>query len=112
MVTEIIWRVEDLECLSQVDSFEKIVHKIIWRVDAVNGHFNCYVGGVVEVTHNNNSDTYIQYDDLTEEIVVNWVKETLGIDKTKESEDTVTSLIDEDMETAQHPIELKISLPW
>ena len=81
------------------DDFVVTVH---WRINAVDGDYTASTYGTVGYTQE--SDSFIPYADLTEEIVIGWVKDSLDTD---EIEANLASQI----EAQKAPATLS-GLPW
>ena len=48
------------------------VVNVLWTVTGVDGAYTCSIGGNTTFS-SNQSDTFIPYDQLTEEIVIGWI---------------------------------------
>ena len=58
-----------------------------------------------------NSESYISYNDVTETQVITWVKNKLGSSKVSELETSVTTILQEDIDSGK-PQKHISSLPW
>jgi hypothetical protein len=67
------WKINKLECLPNE---QKIVSKVYWSLSAKKGSYNCDCFGEVQLDYEEDSEL-IQYSELTEKIVLNWVKSKL-----------------------------------
>jgi hypothetical protein len=67
------WKINKLECFP---NDQKIVSKIYWSLSAKRGDYNCNCFGEVQLDYEEDSEL-IEYSQLTEEIVLNWVKSKL-----------------------------------
>jgi hypothetical protein len=101
------WIIHQLE-RQATDGFVFNVH---WRlamsetVEDRNYYADTY--GVIAFTQNPESLDYIPYEELTEEIVVGWVKESLGEEKLEEMEEMLSNRIENQI----NPPTLS-GLPW
>jgi hypothetical protein len=88
------WTIHQLERKSD-DGFVVNVH---WRyaMTDTNEEKNYYADtyGVASFTENPESESYIPYEDLTEEIVISWVKDYLGEEQLKEIELNLSTQIE------------------
>ena len=64
------WKINKLECLPNE---QKIVSKVYWSLGAKRGDYNCDCFGEIQLDYEETSEL-IEYLELTEEIVLNWVK--------------------------------------
>jgi len=70
------------------------------------------------ITHNltvynfSSSETFTEYEDLTEVQVVAWVKSALGETKVTEIETSVTTILEEDLEMENKMFTHTSNLPW
>jgi hypothetical protein len=67
------WQINKLECLP---TEQQIVSKVYWSLTAKRGEYQCNCFGEIELDYENNS-VFIEYSELTEGTVLNWVKENL-----------------------------------
>ena len=76
----------------------------------MNGKDDDYVGSVygsVGITYDHNDPNFIPFEQLTEEVVIGWVKEALGEETVAANEVAVQKQIDE----AKNPTVVS-GLPW
>ena len=93
------WNVSQLD-RNTSDGFVNTVH---WRVNAVDGEHNASSYGTIGYTKEENA-TLVPYEDLTEEIVLAWVQESL------EKETVETSLLGQ-IELLKNPVTAS-GKPW
>lgn len=67
--------------------------------------------GVVTLTGNPTDPAFIAYEDLTEEIVINWVKEELGTEAVDEIEAQFLAKLEAKIEKKNNPTFL-VGTPW
>ena len=100
-MAETIWGIADLE-REVADGY---VHRVSYRVDRTDeGFFSVFSGDVFLPRPEEN---FIEYDDLTEEIVVGWVQDFL----TPEGVEAVNRSVEADLEYQKHPTKAN-GLPW
>jgi hypothetical protein len=68
------WSIERLE---QLNNETGTVANIFFKVYSVDGDVNCTSSGMVDL-NTENIEEFIDYEDLTEELLLEWVKERLG----------------------------------
>ena len=101
MATTFTWKIAQLE-RETADGYVFTAH---YTVDANDGTYNAGAYGSVGFER---PDNLIPYADLTEEIVVSWVKEALGGDeKVAEIEAALQQQLDQ-----QHAPTKAAGLPW
>lgn len=95
----VIWKIESLD--RNVDNgYVTTAH---WTCSAVDGNFSGSVYGSVGF----DGELSIPYEQLTEEVVLGWVKNTLGAEQVATYEDSVVSQI----EAAKNPVSAS-GTPW
>jgi hypothetical protein len=67
------WKINKLECLPNE---QKIVSKVHWSLSAKRGDYNCDCFGEIQLDYEEDSEL-IEYSELDEKIVLNWVKSEL-----------------------------------
>ena len=83
------------------DGFVFTVH---YTVNAEDGTYSAGAYGSIGLER---PDTLIPFDDLTEEIVVGWVKDKLGEEKVAEIETALQTQLDE-----KHAPTKAVGVPW
>jgi hypothetical protein len=68
----ITWTISEMQ-RKETDGF--VIH-VWYRVDDVDGDYSSVATGECDYTQT--GDTFVPYDDLTQEMVVGWVQESLG----------------------------------
>lgn len=107
MTTTYQWTISALDCKPQEDGKTDVVVTAHWRVDATDGTYNAGVYGTQTFTLTGEG-TFTPFEDLTEDQVVGWVQESMGID-------AVTALqenLDKQIENQINPPIVTPPLPW
>ena len=99
-MTTFTWKIAQLE-RETVDGFVYTAH---YTVDAEEGTYRSGAYGSVGFER---PDNLIPYADLTEDIVVGWVKDALGADKVTEVEAALQAQLDEQAAPTK-----ATGLPW
>jgi len=89
MTTTFTWAIANLE-RETADGFVYTAH---YTVNATDGE--AYSAGAYGSIGLDRPEELIPFDDLTEEIVIGWVKEKLGEEKVEQVENALQSQIDE-----------------
>jgi len=79
-----------------------------WRVSKTDGAATGSVYGTISLPHKDHNDpTFIPYQDLTEAIVIGWVKDEMGADQVAAHEAAVQAQIDAQLNPTHAS-----GLPW
>jgi len=70
------WTIANLERNTE-DGGVVVAH---WRVTEVDGDYSASSYGTVGFTPDASADGFIEFDDLTEETVIGWVKDALDVE--------------------------------
>ena len=100
MATTYSWKVVNLE-RETADGF---VYNAHYTVNAEDGTYSAGAYGSIGLER---PDNLIPFDDLTEEVVIGWVKEKLGAEKVTEVEDALQVQLDE-----KHAPTKAAGVPW
>jgi hypothetical protein len=98
-MTTYLWTIVQMNRLTS-DNFVVTVH---YNVSATDGTYNASTYGTVGYTEQP-GETYIPYADLTQEMVVGWVKASLG-------EATVQASLQSQIDAQINPVQAA-GLPW
>jgi hypothetical protein len=74
------WSIKSLECYPEKDGFTDVVFNVYWCLSGDDSNNKAQISCQSSISLDKHS-TYIPFEDLTEEIIVNWVIETLGEDE-------------------------------
>ena len=94
------WTIANLE-RNVADGGVTVAH---WRVSEVDGDYSASIYGTVDFTPDANADDFVAYDDLTEEVVLGWVWESVN------QEDTEAALT-ANIEGQKNPVSAD-GMPW
>lgn len=101
------WKIEQLNCKSSFDDKTNVVETIHWRLNGVDGDYATSVYGSQGVTYEAGSP-FTGYDSLTEETVVEWLKDALGAEQVANYEASVNS----QLEALKNPTVVNPPLPF
>ncbi|CAB4126814.1 hypothetical protein UFOVP84_25 [uncultured Caudovirales phage] len=102
------WSIKQLDCKPQVGSMTDYVVTAHWLLTGTDGTYKDSAYGSVSFTEDANKPNYTPFNELTNEIVVSWVKSTLGDKKVAKLE---TSIINQINDQITPPI-VTPQLPW
>jgi hypothetical protein len=80
MAIEYKWIIHQLECIPSKDGFSNIVNMIHWRYSGTDGEYSADTYGSVAL-ETPEEDSFIDFNDLTEETVIGWIESKLEIEK-------------------------------
>ena len=103
MTTTISWTINELER----QTANGIVYTVHYRVNAADGTYSAGAYGSVGLEPPSEGDIVIPFTNLTEAIVVGWVKTTLGDERVDEIEAALQGQIDE-----QRAPSRATGIPW
>jgi hypothetical protein len=98
MSTAYNWSIVQMDRLTS-DGFVVTVH---YNVSATDGDYQASTYGTCGYTQE--SESFVPYDQLTEEMVVGWVQTTLG-------KDTVEASLQSQIDALKNPVQ-ESGLPW
>jgi len=107
MATTYNWTISAMDCVPQEDGHTDVVVTAHWTVSATDGTYNASVYGTQSFTFDS-TKSFTPYADLTQEQVVGWVQEGMGID-------AVTALqenLDTQIANQINPPIVTPPLPW
>lgn len=104
MATQITWTISQLERTLPTG----VVFIAHWRVSASDGAASGTVYGTAALEAKDPSDpTFVPYEDLTEALVIDWVKDVMGEEQVAAHEANVQAQID----AQQNPV-TAAGTPW
>ena len=109
-MTTYTWKIEELEWMNRVSGLAKVVSTVKGRCEATLDDHMCWIPFNASLS-TPKSDAMIQYNDLTESQVMEWVKTALGAEKVASIESTLATLVEEDLEGGS-PQKHISQLPW
>ena len=98
-MTTYLWTISQMNRLT-ADGYVVTVH---YNVSATDGTYNASIYGTVGYQQQP-GETFIPYDDLTQDIVVGWVQNALG-------KDTVEASLQSQINAQINPVQ-ESGLPW
>ena len=89
-----IWNIENLNVYLNYNNFTDVVYKVNYSVSKTDNNGN---GETIFKTSNidiSNLDSFIDFEDLTNEIVIEWIKADLGESGITALEDELNNALD------------------
>jgi len=99
------WEILSLYTAPSVDGLNNVVKRVTWRYQAKEGS---YAGDIYKDTYFNapeNSDQFIEYDDLSQDTIVGWIESV-------ENMEEVRAEVLARLETSKRPAIVERSVPW
>ena len=102
------WNVENngLECFPTFESQINVVFKVHWKVNATDGINNVSIFGKQLLDYK--KDNFVEFSNLTEEQIINWVQSAMGTDKVTEIQTQLDNMIND----LANPSIVLPKLPW
>lgn len=108
MATTFTWTIDRMMTVQQPDP--DYVVGVFWTLTGVDGEYSANIIGHTRLEVNDESTEFIPYDQLTPEIVIGWVKDSLGEQGVFNFEDNVNGQI---ASKKNPPVSPQVTpLPW
>jgi hypothetical protein len=108
METNFQFVISQLNCAVELEGLPNVINVIHWRYNAtkVEGDKTYFADtyGAVNVSQPN-PQTFIPYEDVTEEEVINWLEQILPIE-------AMQSSLEANIALQINPVEVTLPLPW
>jgi hypothetical protein len=102
------WSVNQIDCKPQENQFSDVAVSVHWQLTATEGTYTSYVVGAVNLDAYDGKNAFIEYKNLTKEIVLGWVQSKLGENEIVNLKDYLSGLI----QNQKIPQIVTHSLPW
>ena len=101
------WNIEQLDCAPSADGQTNVVNNIHWRIKGTDGTNTADVYGCQALTFDA-QNAFINYADLTKEVVLAWAQETMGANAVTRLQES----IDKQLSDLATPKIVSPPLPW
>lgn len=101
------WRILSMKCFSNLDGLTDVVYEINWLCYATDGTFDGATQGFVVVQYNPDAP-YTPFNELTQDQVLVWVKNTMGENSVLQAEQQALAFANE----KANPKTVTPPLPW
>jgi len=105
-----IWKIENLGFTILDEGRQNVVNVIAWRFSGTDGVFSGETCGATKIELDETSK-FIKYEDLTEGIVIGWLKSALGEEQIAEIKLKIDTQIQAQVEAQTKP-KTGSGLPW
>jgi hypothetical protein len=106
MTIEYTWAFGPLTVKIQEDDLQNVVYIVNWRLAGADGEFFASTYGSVQVPPPGGD--FVPFDQLTEELVQQWVEDALGQNVVDEQKAYIAEVI----EFKKHPTTAVLPAPW
>jgi hypothetical protein len=107
MAINYVWSAEKLDCYPMLDGQPNVVFNINWKVSANNENYTSEFHGVQYVNYAPNI-SFTPYADLTNNQIIDWVKNAIGVKKIIEIEQNLAGVL----ANKESPSAVTLPLPW
>jgi hypothetical protein len=90
------WNCKKVDVHPQKEGETDVVYNVHWIVTGVDGDYLASCIGTQAVSLNEGG-TFIPFEDLTNDVVVEWTKEAIGEEQVKAIETSIASQIEEEI---------------
>lgn len=101
------WSVQSLDCLPLLEGQTNVVFNVHYRISGTDGTHTATVNATQPLTYNAN-ESFIPFDSLTQDKVIEWVKSALGSDGIT----SVQTDLDNKISYLANPPIVTPPLPW
>jgi hypothetical protein len=91
MTATTTWAIKQLDCKAHVGDITDYVITAHWTLTVDDGITSDSIYGAVNFKEDSDKSDYIPFSELTSDLVIGWVKQTLGEEKVKKFEEAVIS---------------------
>ena len=88
------WNCKTVDVHPQEEGETNVVYNVHWIVTGVDGDYSATNIGT-QIVPLSEGDTFIPFEDLTNEIVVGWTKEAMGEEQVAQIEATIAAAIED-----------------
>jgi len=100
------WKILSMDCYPAVGDVSNVVYNVSWKTTIVDGDHTAVTTGATDVG-DELTDSFIEYNELTEKDVLDWLFDALGSDK-EQIEDSLKKSV----KLLKNPPSVRLSLPW
>lgn len=101
------WNIVSVSCVPSANSLRNVVTEVHWQLFADDSFNTRYVYGAVGI-EGADPDNFTDYEDLSEEQIIEWTELTIGEDKVNSYKSTLAS----QLSALTNPQKVSMPLPW
>ena len=102
------WEINQIDCKPQENQFSDVVVSVHYQLTATEHTYTSCVVGAITLDAYNGEKPFIEYKNLTKEIVLAWIQGKLGENEILNLKDYLSGLI----QSQKLPQIVTYSLPW
>jgi hypothetical protein len=106
MTLQVTWKIDQVDAIPQLGTRTNIVRIVHWRANGVDDTFTSTTYGAVQLPEP--TDQFIEFQNLTETQIIEWVKTALGEEQVAGIETDLGRMI----ENQKNPPIITPMLPW
>ena len=103
------WSITSIDTIKTQNGLTDIVYNVRWKLSGTSGSVTESEEGQCVHLPSPDSESFINYSSLSENVVIEWVKSILGTEKVASIENSVVSRVEE---VFNSPSEENKPLPW
>ena len=107
MATIFTWSIDQMSTIQEPQP--NYVAEVCWSIMGVDGMYTAIVSSRYVLP--NTESTFVPYEELTEETVINWIQNALGVDGVNNAKAQVQGYIDKQINPPT-VVPLDTPLPW
>lgn len=107
MEVQYFWSIDEIKAYPAYAGNSNVICTVIWKLVGTHGNYNTQIQGSIDLP-TEYLDPFTPYDQLTEEQVLKWVKDTMGPDQVTQYENG--ALVN--LERIVNPPVVTLPLPW
>ena len=109
MAIQYTWNITRLEYYPSKDGFNKVINTVHWTYTATDEQYTSYVFGSKQLdTDNLDPNKHVEYDKMTEEVVIKWVTGSMG----SAAVDELQAILRKNLNDQRAPINVIANPPW
>tara|TARA_R110000737_G_scaffold136991_1_gene167851 strand:+ start:462 stop:809 length:348 start_codon:yes stop_codon:yes gene_type:complete len=96
------WTCDSVNCSPEIDGLQNVILNVVWKLEGVcdevkdNGdNYSSDISGIQEMPAIKDTSNFIEFETLTSEQVLSWVKAGIGEQVIKSMEDNISDIIQE-----------------
>lgn len=103
------WKIPNLEYYPVKDDLQKVVHIIHWILIGLDGQYTATIYGSQFInTDSINPENYVPFEQLTEQVAIDWLEGAMGEDRILE----LRSAVETKINNQKNPPNVMVASPW
>lgn len=106
MAIEYDWQTVDMECYPEYDGRYNVVSSVNWKCVGYEDQYSSSIVGSINIAYD--SSSFTDYDNLTNDQVIGWVKNSMSSGQVYDIEKS----IEHQISILKNPPVIRPNLPW